>query len=58
MRPCDDSESLIYLKSKLRKSDWNDKPDTCNGADVPTYGFSTPDPKNWNFEEAEEPEEL
>lgn len=57
--PADDLESLIYLKNpNWFKSDWNDKPDTCNGADVPTYGFSRPDPKNWNFEEAEEPEEL
>lgn len=57
--PSDDLESLIYLKNpNWFKSDWNDKPNTCNGADVPTYGFSRPDPKNWNFEEAEEPEEL
>lgn len=57
--PADDLESLIYLKNpNWFKSDWNDKPNTCNGADVPTYGFSRPQQKNWNFQEAEEPEGL
>ncbi len=44
----DDMESLIYLKNpNWFKSDYSDKPDTCNNANIPKSGFSRPDPKHW-----------